>query len=67
MEKKEDNLEKKIKHKILSDKVRKLLNEGKEEELEKTKEVQDIIFKIKHGAQKKVPNYKNGTLRTIYL
>lgn len=64
-EKEED--EKRIKRKLLYYELKNLINEGKEGEIENTKENNDIIFKIKHGAQKKVPDYKHSTYRTIYL
>lgn len=64
-EKAED--EKRIKRKLLYYELKNLINEGKEGEIEKTKENNDIIFKVKHGAQKKVPDYKHSTYRTIYL
>lgn len=64
-EKAED--EKRIKRKLLYYELKNLINEGKEGEIKKTKENQEIIFKIKHGAQKKVPDYKHSTYRTIYL
>jgi hypothetical protein len=63
----EYEFESRIKHRLLFDKIKRQLNEGKEKEIKKNEETEDIIFKIKHGAQKKVPNYKNGTYRTIYL
>ena len=63
----ECEFEARIKHRLLYDKIRNLINEGKEEEVEKNKETEEIIFKIKHGAQKKVPDYKHSTYRTIYL
>lgn len=59
--------EKRIKRKLLYYELKNLINEGKEGEIENTKENKDIIFKIKHGAQKKVPDYKHSTYRTIYL
>lgn len=62
---KDDEIEQRVRKRLLFDKIKKLLNEGKE--VEQTKETQDIIFKIKHGAQKKVPDYKHSTYRTIYL
>lgn len=64
-EKAED--EKRIKRKLLYYELKKLINEGKEGEIENTQENKDIIFKIKHGAKKKVPDYKHSTYRTIYL
>ena len=59
--------EKRVKRKLLYYELKKLINEGKEGEIKNTKENKDIIFKIKHGAQKKVPDYKHSTYRTIYL
>lgn len=59
--------EKRVKRKLLYYELKKLINEGKEGEIKNTKENNDIIFKIKHGAQKKVPDYKHSTYRTIYL
>ena len=64
-EKAED--EKRVKRKLLYYELKKLINDGKEGEIKNTKENNDIIFKIKHGAQKKVPDYKHSTYRTIYL
>jgi hypothetical protein len=63
----EYEFESRIKHRLLSDRIKRLINEGKEEEIENTHENKEIIFKIKHGAQKKVPDYKHSTYRTIYL
>lgn len=63
----EDEFEKRIKYRLLCDRIKRLINEGKEGEIKNTKENNDIIFKIKHGAQKKVPDYKHSTYRTIYL
>ncbi len=59
--------EKRVKRKLLYYELKKLINEGKEGEIKNTKENKEIIFKIKHGAQKKVPDYKHSTYRTIYL
>lgn len=64
---KDDEIERRVQKRLLFDRIKRLINEGKEGEIENTKENNDIIFKIKHGAQKKVPDYKHSTYRTIYL
>lgn len=62
-----EEYENNTKRRLLYYEFKKLINEGKEEEIENTHENKEIIFKIKHGAQKKVPDYKHSTYRTIYL
>ena len=62
-----EEYENNTKRRLLYYEFKKLINDGKEGEIENTKENNDIIFKIKHGAQKKVPDYKHSTYRTIYL
>ena len=62
-----EEYENNTKRRLLYYEFKKLINDGKEGEIENTKENKEIIFKIKHGAQKKVPDYKHSTYRTIYL
>lgn len=44
-----------------------MLNQGKEDEITKSKKTNAIIKNIKKGAKKIVPDYKKNTYRTIYL